>query len=94
MPYIGTENRPKLDALMTPLIDHVRSLPMEDQDGALNYTITRVLLSTYPPKYFNYNRALGLLSAVTQEFYRVVVGPYEDEKIRQNGPVVPAGEQR
>lgn len=87
MPYIKREARPELDALMQPLIDHVKSLPLEEQDGALNYTVTRVLKSVYPRRYFHFNRALGLLTAITQEFYRVEVGPYEDVKIRENGPV-------
>ncbi len=89
MPYIKPDARPKLDALMDPLIDYVRTLPLEEQDGALNYVVTRVLKSVYPQRYFHYNRALGLLTAIAQEFYRVVVGPYEDVKIRENGSVEP-----
>jgi len=87
MPYIKREARPELDMLMQPLIEHVKSLPIEEQDGVLNYTVTRMLKSVYPQKYFHYNRALGLLTAITQEFYRVIVGPYEETKIRENGPV-------
>jgi len=87
MPYIKSEARPAVNALVDPLIDHLRSLPLEEQDGALNYAITRVLKSVYPRRYFHYNRALGVLIAITQESYRTVVGPYEDEKIRENGPV-------
>jgi hypothetical protein len=92
MPYIKPEARPALDVLMDPLIDHIRSLPLEEQDGALNYTVTRMLVSTYPRRYFHFNRALGVLAAITQEYYRVVVGPYEDEKSAESGPIVPHGE--
>ncbi len=78
-----------MDTLMDPIIDRIRTLPVEDQDGVINYVVTRMLKSIYPSRYFHFNRALGVLTAVTQEFYRVVVGPYEDTKIRDNGPVEP-----
>ncbi len=89
MPYIKPEARPDLDSLMNPLIEHIRTLPIEDQDGALNYTVTRMLMSIYPRRYFHLNRALGVLAAINQELYRVVVGPYEDTKIAENGAVSP-----
>lgn len=89
MPYVEAQARPQLDALMDPLIDHVKEMPTEVQDGVLNYALTRMLKSIYPSRYFHFNRALGVLSAVTQEYYRVVVGPYEDTKIKQNGQVEP-----
>ena len=91
MPYIKPEARPALDSLLDPLIQSIAALPLEEQDGALNYALTRMLLSLYPRRYFHFNRALGVLTAVKQEFYRVAVGPYEDEKVRDNGPVQPAG---
>lgn len=87
MPYIDPKARPGLDTLMDPLIDQIRSLPLEEQDGAFDYIVTRMLKSLYHPPFFNFNRALGVLAALTQEYYRVVVAPYEDEKIRQFGPV-------
>ena len=87
MPYIKKEQRPELDELINPLIEKVKSLPMEEQDGSLNYTMTRLLKGIYPTKYFHFNRALGVLTAVKEEFYRVFVGPYEDTKIEENGPV-------
>ncbi len=90
MPYIKPEARPRIDDLIAPLVDHVRSLPIEEQDGALNYAITRTLLSIYPRRYYHYNRMMGLLACVTQEAYRVIVGPYEDLKIAENGPVEPS----
>ena len=87
MPYITKEQRPKIDELINPLIDHIKSLPIEDQDGSLNYLITKTIKGVYPVKYFHVNRALGVLSAVTQEFYRRIVGPYEETKIKENGDV-------
>ncbi|OGG29304.1 hypothetical protein A3A63_02655 [Candidatus Gottesmanbacteria bacterium RIFCSPLOWO2_01_FULL_46_9] len=87
MPYIKKDQRPKTDAAMEPLLRYIQSLPVEEQDGALNYSVTRIIRKVYPRKYFHYNRALGVLSAITHELYRHVIGPYEDEKIIENGDV-------
>lgn len=87
MPYIKKDQRPKIDELLASFLAHLQSLPVEEQDGALNYSITKVIKGLYPKKYFHLNRALGVLSAVTHELYRRVVGPYEDEKILENGDV-------
>lgn len=53
----------------------------------MNYIVTSVMKMLYKPRYFNYNRALGVLEAIKQEYYRRVVAPYEDEKTRKNGDV-------
>jgi len=87
MPYIKKGQRGKIDKLVTPLIDHLKSLPVEDQDGLLNYTVTKIIRHLYPQKYFHLNRALGVVTAISQELYRRVVGPYEDTKITENGDV-------
>ena len=87
MPYIKKESRPAIDELVNPLINYLKSLPVEKQDGALNYVITKIIKGLYPKKYFHFNRALGVLSAVTNEFYRRVVAPFEDTKIKENGDV-------
>lgn len=87
MPYIKKEQRPAIDALTTPLIEHLKSLPVEEQDGSLNYAVTRIIKQVYPQKYFHFNRALGVLTAITQELYRKIIGPYEDQKIQENGDV-------
>lgn len=87
MPYIKQEKRPPLDELLQPLIEHLDSLPTEEQDGALNYAVTKVLHAVYPQKYFHLNRALGVLTAIKDEYYRRTVAPYEDIKINENGDV-------
>lgn len=87
MPYISPDKRPDIDSLTKPLIEHLKSLPLEEQDGALNYAVTKILRQLYPNKYFHMNRALGVLTAIKDEFYRVVVGPYEDTKMKENGRV-------
>ncbi len=87
MPYIKKDDRPTIDAHIDPLIAYLKTLPMEDQDGSINYGVTRIIKAVYPRKYFHYNRALGVLSAITHELYRHIIGPYEDEKIKENGDV-------
>lgn len=87
MPYIKPEQRPALDKLVAPLVKHISELPLEDQDGSINYAVTKLIKNVYPQKYFHFNRALGVLTAITQELYRKIVGPYEDAKIKENGDV-------
>jgi len=87
MPYIKQKQRPAIDELTNPLINHLKSLPLEEQDGALNYAVTKIIKNLYPKKYFHLNRALGVLTAIKDEFYRRVIGPYEDTKITENGDV-------
>lgn len=87
MPYIKKEKRPQIDSLVAPLIDHLKNTPLEEQDGDLNYIVTKIIKNVYPQKYFHYNRALGVLEAIKQELYRHVIGPYEDTKISENGDV-------
>lgn len=87
MPYIKMEDRPKYDGLLGELIGILKSQPVERIDGELNYIITRILKEAYPLRYFNLNRAMGVLECAKLEFYRRVAAPYEDIKIKENGDV-------
>jgi hypothetical protein len=87
MPYIGKNKRPEIDTLLNPLIEYLESQKMEEIDGELNYVMSRLLKDVYPPKYFNFNRAMGVLESVKQEFYRRHVAPYEEGKIKENGDI-------
>lgn len=87
MPYIKREERAKYDRLLKELVDLLRAQPLEQADGELNYIITKMLKDSYPLKYFNLNRAIGVLECCKLEFYRRVVAPYEDIKIKENGDV-------
>ncbi|HSA83348.1 MAG TPA: hypothetical protein VLF20_00495 [Patescibacteria group bacterium] len=87
MPYIDQNQRPELDRLIAPFIHHLKSLPVEEQDGALNYSVTKIIKHVYPLKYFHINRALGVLTGIMQEYYRKLVTPYEEKKISENGDV-------
>lgn len=87
MPYINKDDRPPIDELIKSLTEHLKSLPIDKQDGALNYAVTKLLKELYEPKYFNYNRAMGVLSSIQAEFYRRDIAPYEDKKIAENGDI-------
>lgn len=87
MPYIKQEDRGKWKGVLEDIADELKDLPVDAVDGNLNYLISSVLKKAYPAKYFNYNRAIGMLECVKQEFYRRDVGPYEDKKIEENGDV-------
>lgn len=87
MPYISRDKRPKYEKVLEELIGILRSLPIEEVDGELNYVVTKILKEVYPLKYFHLNRAMGVLECIKQEFYRRVAAPYEDVKMRENGDV-------
>ena len=87
MPYIKPKDRPKYDKVLTEIIEMLKAQPVERVDGELNYCVTRIMKGVYPPKYFNYNRAVGVLECIKLEFYRRMVGPYEDIKIKESGDV-------
>lgn len=87
MPYIKPENRVKYEKVLDELIRILKSLPVEEVDGELNYVVTKILKQVYLLRYFNINRVVGVLECIKQEFYRRVVAPYEDKKIKESGDV-------
>jgi hypothetical protein len=77
MPYIKKEQRTR-DTLEAP-----------GTAGELNYAITD-LIQFYWTLHRNYqgiNDIVGALEGAKLEFYRRVVAPYEDIKIKENGDV-------
>jgi hypothetical protein len=87
MPYIKKEKRYVYKDEIENLVKKLESQPLTDQDGDLNYIITSIMKRSYTPKYFNCNRAIGVLESIKQEYYRRVSAPYEDEKIKENGDI-------
>ena len=80
MPYIKREGR--------QLLDSGRRLP--DTAGELNYIFTRAIFAYVSQKQLSYqtiNDVIGALEGAKLEFYRRVVSPYEDKKIKENGDV-------
>jgi hypothetical protein len=53
----------------------------------LNYIVTKILKGVYPLKYYQLNKAMGVLECIKLEFYRRVAAPYEDVKMKESGDV-------
>ena len=87
MPYIKPEKRGKYERALEELIGILKSLPIEEVDGELNYVVTKILKEVYPLRYFHINKAIGVLECIKQEFYRRVAAPYEDIKMKESGDV-------
>ena len=87
MPYIKKEDRKKWEKIIAEVTELLKNIPKENVDGELNYFFTSIVLNNYEKKYFNYNRAVGMLECCKQELYRHIIGPYEDEKIKENEEV-------
>jgi hypothetical protein len=68
MPYIKMEDRPKYEKPLGDLIATLKSQPVESIDGELNYIITRILKEAYPLRYFNLNRAVGVLECCKEAY--------------------------
>ena len=80
MPYVKQEDRKLLDQGAKP-----------NSAGELNYMITRLLDDYISRKggvrYARLNEVVGVLECAKLEIYRRIAGPYEDEKIAENGDV-------
>lgn len=93
MPYISKTNRKEYDSEIVSLAEKV-SLFAENTAsspaGQLNYIITKLILEVYGqylPNYSDFNEIVGILECAKLEMYRKHTGPYEDEKIKENGKV-------
>ncbi len=85
MPYIVPEKR----YLMKEIINCLFSI---DRDaGQLNYIISRIchkyILQASKVNYSLLNEVIGVLECAKQELLRTVIGPYEENKRLENGPV-------
>jgi hypothetical protein len=88
MPYISFEQRPLLDKDIDSLIQSIKTIPLDDREGVLNYTLSRIISGSMKPdegwRYKIINRIMGVLSCVQLEFYRRIASPYEDKAILKN----------
>lgn len=79
MPYIKHELRELINDGQIP-----------QNVGELNYAFTSIIKAYMAGKRLDYgflNGIVGALESAKLEFYRRVVVPYEDVKIRENGDV-------
>ena len=90
MPYIANDRRAKLESVAR-LSEFVQSLSRVEQlgSGDLNYIFSTIINAVWRDNksYGTGNNIIGMLDCVKTEFYRRILTPYEDDKIKKNGDV-------
>lgn len=84
MPYIKQHKRDEFKEILNTLGNIINT------EGDLNYVITSLLVictKKWIKSYSTLNTIMGVMSCSAQEFYRRVVAPYEDQKIKENGDI-------
>lgn len=84
MPYVSKEKRKTLAEVVQA--GHAQIV----EPGDLNYVVSLLmfgLMRRLGHNYSSMNAVLGAVEAAKFEFYRRVVGPYEDLKARDNGDI-------
>lgn len=91
MPYVDAESRIKCLANGLPqLIEMLKEATKDgkENNGIVVYAIYKMMQAIYGKGRFEVkSNALKVLSSAELEYYRRIMGPYEDEKIRINGDV-------
>ena len=80
MPYIEKARRYHIDKI----IEDMKTLGV---DGDLNYLLFAFCKRHVSPSYNNYKNFCGELRQCATEIERRLLGPYEDQKILENGDV-------
>ncbi len=83
MPYIKQKDRTR--------IEDGTSIIVPKNAGELNFILTSIIQYYFlhrGGRYQQINDVIGALEGAKLEFYRRVVAPYEDEKIKENGDVL------
>jgi hypothetical protein len=84
MPYIEQELRPKIDEHIDPLGASINT------PGELAYAITRLcklFTITKPESFARHNTIIGVLENTKLEYYLSDLGPYESQKLLDNGGI-------
>jgi hypothetical protein len=85
MPYIKKEDREQFDRAFSFDIDAAK---FPKNAGELNYVLTKICIRYFKEnggRYQQINDVIGALEGCKLEFYRKLVGPYEDTKIKEIG---------
>lgn len=82
MPYIKKEDRPLMDLIVKDMMD-----ADVQANGDLNYILFAFCRRAIKPSYNNYKNFCGELRQCATEIERRLLGPYENEKIVENGDV-------
>ncbi len=84
MPYITRDRRKVFDKALAELASEVNN------EGELNYCIYKLsmlIAERIGHSYSNLSMCSSAMEHAKLEWYRKVLGPYEDVKIRQNGDI-------
>jgi len=87
MPYIKPTVRSEFSGWLNPLTRFIEERGVTP--GELNYLITKLMHAALPKNagYEDYMDSYAAAIGASMEFYRRRLGPYEDEKIKENGDV-------
>jgi hypothetical protein len=84
MPYITQDRRDVFNNALMELAGEVQN------EGELNYCIyklSRLIIHRVGESYSNLSMCSSAMEHAKLEWYRKVLSPYEDEKIRENGDI-------
>lgn len=84
MPYIDQQRQSELRKRLTGIVTR------DTTNGELNFILTTIIGEYVVKKGLRYNQindVVGALQGCLLEFYRRVVVPYENSKIKENGDV-------
>lgn len=90
IPYIDKGCRKLIDPDLDPLIQTLkhRTKIGKERTGEVVYCIYKILVEVYGLGNFEVrSNALKALDSASKEYYRRIMTPYENEKIKQNGDV-------
>lgn len=87
MPYILPVERSQYDDWIDNLADTLNLLAKEMKAGNLNYIVSTLIDKMRAKRYNDMNSIIGALECVKLEYYRRIVVPHENKKIKENGDV-------
>ena len=80
-----------LEENVDAVIRNIKTVDIEDREGLCNYDISGIVAGSIKPesgwRYRYLNRAYGTFLSAASEFYRRIVGPYEDRCINLHGDI-------
>lgn len=88
MPYIPQKDKERFYATLASLYNTIHNSGISN--GELNYLITTLAqyyLEKHGTSYNTISDVIKAMECAKLEFYRRVVIPYEDQKIKENGDV-------
>jgi hypothetical protein len=90
VPYISQDDRKTLEPSLKELIETLNLVTggYGSNNGIVVYVIYRIVKAFYGEGNFEIrSNALKVLEAAKLEYYRRVMAPYEDTKIKENGDI-------